>query len=145
MGLSWPYFNSMEHLPEKIICVMDGQCTLCSFGAKMIARFDRHDDIRIATAQSDLGQRLFVKAGLDPNDPQSWVVYHNQHLRTDADAVLYLSKFLSGPWQLARVLAVVPHRWRNGLYRVVARNRYRWFGRRNMCDLPDKHLQSKLL
>jgi len=130
---------------DKIICVMDGDCALCSFGARMIARYDHADQIRIATVQSDLGADLLTKTGLDPDDPETWLVTDGNQVLIKADAVIYLARILGGPARAILPLAWLPRAWRNKLYGVVARNRYRMFGRAKMCDLPDPNLQRKLL
>ena len=91
----------LEPLGEgRCLAVMDGECAVCSWGARTLARHDRADRIRITTIQSSLGRALCERAGLSPDDPDSWLVIEAGQAYTHASAVLRLSRHLSGPWSV---------------------------------------------
>ena len=133
----------MDALPP--IAVMDGACTLCSFGAKLVHRFDRIGDIRICQIQTEMGQKLLRDNGLDAFDPESWLFIEGENVFRDFDALIRIGE-RSGGW--ARVLMMfrlIPSPLRKRLYRVVAKNRYKVFGRREMCTIPDRKLQERMI
>ena len=131
---------------DKIILVMDGDCALCSWGARTIARHDRKDMFRIATVQSQTGARLLQEHGLDPGDPWSWLMIEDGQALTGSDAIVRAGRHLSAPWgAMARTGAVLPRFIREPVYRFVARNRIAWFGREDLCALPEPALRARLL
>ena len=125
---------------------MDGECALCSWGARTIARHDRQNLFRIATVQSETGAALLKRHGLDPGDPWSWLLIQGEDALTGSDAIIRAGRHLSAPWGLlARIGQWAPRLVREALYRLVARHRIAWFGRGDLCGLPDDRLRAKLL
>ncbi|MEN5274379.1 thiol-disulfide oxidoreductase DCC family protein [Stenotrophomonas lactitubi] len=118
------------------VIVFDGVCALCSRWVRFLLRFDRQERFRFAAMQGAQGSALLRAHGLDAHDPTSFLLLDGQGAWTDTDAILRVLDALGGGWRLAGVLRVLPRRWRDGAYRVLARNRYRWFGRHDACFLP---------
>ena len=118
------------------IVVFDGVCVLCSGWVGFLLRHDRARQFRFAAMQGEAGRRLLDAHGLDPDDPMSFLLLDASGARTDSDAIIAVLARLGGGWRVARVLRWVPRRLRDPLYRRLARNRYRWFGRREACYLP---------
>ncbi len=130
----------------KIVLVMDGDCALCSWGARTIARHDTADVFRIATVQSETGSALLRRHDLDPNDPWSWLLIDGDHALTGSDAIIRAGGHLSAPWgPITRIGHVIPRFLREPLYKWVASNRIAWFGRGDLCGIPDEKLRAKLL
>ncbi|WP_316013826.1 thiol-disulfide oxidoreductase DCC family protein [Roseobacter sp. HKCCA0434] len=127
------------------LAVMDGDCALCSQGARMIARHDRSGEIRICTVSSALGTSLMRRHGLDPADPESWLFLEPGRATTGMDGFIAAGRACGGIGHAVRVLGVLPRPVRDWLYRRIARNRYRLFGRRQMCELPDPALRARLI
>lgn len=119
------------------IVVFDGVCVLCNGWVDFLLRRDRRGRFRFAAMQSPAGRRLLAGHGLDPDDPASFLLLDAQGAHTDSEAILRLLVRLGGPWKAAAAGWLLPRTWRDALYRQVARNRYRWFGRRPACRLPD--------
>lgn len=127
------------------ILVFDGVCMLCSRSVAFIVERDRAGRFRFAAMQSAKGRSLLLEHGLDPDDPLSLLVLDGQGAWSDSEAVLRVMATFGGLWTLAGLARVVPRRWRDAAYRVVARNRYRWFGRRDACLVPTPELRARFL
>jgi len=125
--------------------VMDGQCVLCSVGARLIARFDKVGEFRICRAQTPLGQSLLRHYGLSPSDPESWLYLVDGRAFTSLDAMIRVGRRVGGPGWLLQLLRLMPRAFQDWLYRKLARNRYRLFGRTDMCSIPDPALRARLM
>ena len=132
-------------IPEGPVAVMDAHCALCARGAAWIARNDRDAIFRIIPVQSELGQGLLTRHGLDPDDPASWLFLENGAAWTGLEALARVGWRLGGVWRGLAALRLLPRFVRGPLYRVVARNRYRMFGRADLCAMPDPEVQRRLL
>jgi predicted DCC family thiol-disulfide oxidoreductase YuxK len=86
--------------------------------------------------QSDAGKALLVEFGIDPDDPATFLVLDRGERLTESDASIHVIAALGGAWRMLGAARIVPRPWRDALYRTLARNRYRWFGRRSVCYLP---------
>ncbi|HMM65701.1 MAG TPA: thiol-disulfide oxidoreductase DCC family protein [Dokdonella sp.] len=120
-----------------MIVVFDAHCLLCSRSVQFLLRRDHRQQLRFATVQSPAGRELLCKAGIDAIDPESFVLVGSDRTWTESAAVLRVAHALGWPWRLAWLAWLVPAPLRDALYRVVARHRYRWFGRREACFLPE--------
>jgi len=127
------------------IAVIDGECALCNRVAQAIDRWDRTGDIRIATSQGSTGSAMMRKYGLDPSDPLSWLFVDDGVAYKEMDAVIRLARRIGGVARIVTVLALLPRPVRSWLYRLVARNRYRIFGRADICATPSPSLRSRLV
>ena len=127
------------------IAVMDAECAICSWGARMIHRLDRSASVRICPVQSPLGAALLRHYGLRPDDPASWMFLDQGAAHVDADAILHAGWRMGGWGRLTAALRVLPRPLRDWLYRRLARNRYVLFGRGDLCAMPDPTFQKRLL
>lgn len=127
------------------IAVMDADCALCSWGARMIHRLDRSREIRIAPIQSDTGAALMRAHGLDPQDPDTWLFIEDGTVWRDFDALIRIGLRSGGFGRVFVVLRLLPGPVRNWLYQRIARNRYAFFGKGDMCALPDPAFRARLL
>jgi len=131
--------------PGPIYVVMDAHCALCARGALWIARNDRAGVFRIVPVQTPFGRAALEAEGLDPDDPISWLYVEYGRAYTSLDAVIRVGWRLGGIWKALAVLRLVPPPMQDKLYRFVASRRYRWFGRADLCELPDPYVQRRLL
>ncbi len=127
------------------VAVMDAECAVCSWGARMIHRLDRSGDVRICPVQTPLGSALLHHYGLKPDDPSSWLFIDDGVAHVDFEAVLHAGQRFGGWARLTALLRVFPKPVRDWLYQRLARNRYRLFGRSDMCALPDPGFQKRLI
>lgn len=120
-----------------MIVVFDAHCLLCSGSVQFLLRHDKQQQLRFATIQSDSGRELLSGAGIDALDPNSFLLVDGSKNWTETAAVLRVANALGWPWRLAWIAWLIPYPLRDAIYRWIARNRYRWFGRREVCFLPD--------
>jgi predicted DCC family thiol-disulfide oxidoreductase YuxK len=86
--------------------------------------------------QTTGGKALLARYEIDPEDPTTFLVLDRGLVLTQSDASIHVMAAIGGLWRLVVVARVIPRAWRDWLYRLLARNRYRWFGRRATCYLP---------
>jgi predicted DCC family thiol-disulfide oxidoreductase YuxK len=106
---------SVPHIPhDGPLTVMDGDCALCTIGARMIARLDKREEVRIATAQSALGAALLAHYGLDPEDPDTWLAIIDGKASTSLPAMTRLARHMGGWGHVLAPLAIPPALCRTG-------------------------------
>lgn len=142
-------YRSDKHVPSFddrfAVAVMDGECSLCTTGARLIDRFDKAQNIRICPVQSPLGRALLVHYEMDPTDPESWIFLENGIAWTSFDAWIKAGEAVGGIGKLMRVFWVVPRPLRDWIYKRIARNRIAVFGKANMCSLASPSLRARLI
>lgn len=127
------------------IIVFDAECVLCSANAQFVLDHDRQGRFLLASMQGEAGTALYRRFGIDPADPDTLIVVDGDRARRDSDAILTIWAELGWPWRAATAFRLVPRALRDPVYRWVARNRYRLFGRRDTCWLPDPAFRDRLL
>ena len=137
--------GSTACIPDGRIVLFDAECVLCSANASFILSHDRHNEFYLASMQGEVGAQLFRQHGLDPKDPTTILVIEGAKVRRDSDAVLSIYEGLGFPWFFVRIFRVIPRFLRDPIYRFVARNRYRIFGKRESCWVPPEHQRSRVL
>ena len=123
------------HLNGRII-VFDGICHVCSGGVRFLARHRIEPPFKLIPMQSAEGKALLDKYGIDTEDPSTFLVLDRGLVLTQSDASIHVMASIGGLWRPVVVARVIPRAWRDWLYRLLARNRYRWFGRRATCYVP---------
>lgn len=127
------------------IIVFDAECLLCSANAQFVLNHDRRGRFLLASMQGEAGSALYRRFGIDPADPDTLIVVEGDRVRRDSDAILAIWTGLGWPWRAGAMFRVVPRALRDLIYRWVARNRYRLFGRRDTCWLPDPAFRDRML
>ena len=130
---------------DRPIIVFDGVCIFCSGFIKFVLRHDKSEKFRFVTAQSALGQALYQHYRLDTQVFETNLVIVDGRLHTKLDAFVQVMKRLPMPWPLFAVLQVLPRFLADRLYDVIARNRYRLFGRTEDCMVPPSRVQTRFL
>jgi predicted DCC family thiol-disulfide oxidoreductase YuxK len=118
---------------------------LCNGSVRFIIARDPEAYFRFAPLQSETGRRLLVESGLSDSPPDSIVLIQGGRAYTQSAAALRIARRLRFPWPLLYALILVPSFFRDWLYDLIARNRYRWFGRREVCMTPTPELRSRFL
>jgi predicted DCC family thiol-disulfide oxidoreductase YuxK len=132
------------------IVLYDGVCGLCNHLVQFLLKRDTKDRFRFASLQSEFAQTLMTKHGVDPHDLDTVYVVKdhgqaNETLLGRSDAILYLLSELDGVWKATGVGRVLPKGFRDAVYKMVARNRYRMFGKHESCMLPEPKHRAKFL
>lgn len=127
------------------IILFDGVCNLCAWAVRFIIERDPHELFRFAALQSETGQKLLAQHGLNRNSMDSFVLIENDRARTESSAALRVARHLSGAWPLSFAFTILPCAVRDPLYRFIARNRYRWFGKMDSCLMPTPELRARFL
>lgn len=125
--------------------VMDAHCSLCARGVKWIAHNDHQELFRIIPLQSELGNALMLHYELNPADPMSWLFIEDGCAYSSMDAMIRVGNRLGGMWKTLNILRVIPKQAQDYLYGLIARNRYRFFGKTNLCNTPDPEIRKRLL
>ena len=123
------------HLNGRII-VFDGIRHVCSGGVRFLARHRIEPPFELIPMQSAEGKALLDQHGIDTEDPSTFLVLDRGLVLTQSDASIHVMAAIGGLSRLVIVARVIPRAWRDWLYRLLARNRYRWFGRRATCYVP---------
>ena len=118
------------------VVVFDGTCVLCSSWVTFLLRNAEHGRFRFSTTQSAAGRALLEAHGVDADNPSTFLFLEDGRAYTESDAVIRMLRALGGAWRVAALGKVLPRRIRDAVYRWVASNRYRWFGRRQHCFFP---------
>jgi predicted DCC family thiol-disulfide oxidoreductase YuxK len=126
------------------VILYDGVCVFCSRWIRFVATRDAKHRFRFTAIQSDYGRRLAQTFGIDPEDPDTNAVVHGGVATFKSDAALTVLSHLPG-WQWVRVLRAVPKPLRDAVYNLVARNRYRIFGKYEECFLPDESFRARVI
>ena len=127
------------------IIVFDAECLLCSANAQFVLNHDRRGRFLLASMQGEAGSALYRRFGIDPADPDTLIVVEGDRVRRDSNAILAIWAGLGWPWRAGAMFGLVPRLLRDPVYRWVARNRYRLFGKRDTCWLPDPAFRDRLL
>ncbi|WP_444919405.1 thiol-disulfide oxidoreductase DCC family protein [Microbulbifer sp. CnH-101-G] len=134
--------------PEKIV-LFDSQCNLCNGWSRLLLKYDPHCRFTLCRVQSQAGQYYLRKLGLPLQTYESVILLERQGSAFlqyhKSEAALRISAGLDGYWRYLAFLRYIPRPVRDWLYDLVARNRYRWFGRRASCLLPSAAQKHRFL
>lgn len=136
--------TSAGDAPHPVV-LFDGVCNLCNGSVQFILKRDPQGRFRFASLQSEAGRSLMAKHRLDPDVLSSVVLLEDGRVWQESSAALRIARHLPGGWKLLRVFAVIPRPIRDAVYRWIARNRYRWFGKTETCWLPTPELRGRFL
>ncbi len=126
----------MQESIHSNIILFDGYCNLCSRVVQFVLKYDKHKRFRFASLQEEVGQKLLRQYNMPTQEFNTVIVIVNNRMYTHSTAALMLVRNLSGLWPMLYVFIIVPVFIRDRMYNWVARNRYRWFGKRNSCFIP---------
>jgi len=129
----------------KNIIVFDGVCVLCNAWVKFTLHFDRQEKFHFVVAQSDLGEEIYRSLDLKSDDYDSFIVVTEGKIHTKLDGVFALFTTLGFPWKILSLGRILPLPLKNLLYDLVAKNRYRLFGKRDTCMIPTPEIRARFL
>lgn len=128
------------------IVLFDGVCNFCNASVRFIIDRDYKNVFQFTSIQSETGQAL-LKEYNAPNDLSTIVLIDKElgKVYTKSSAILYIAKYLKAPWFLFFGFIIVPKPLRDLAYTIFAKNRYRWFGQKDVCEIPSMEVQSRFL
>lgn len=130
---------------DPAVLLIDGQCLLCNKIIHFVVKRDKARAFRFAMLQSPIGKQLLVEGNFPIDDLNTFVMVQGEQYYTKSEAALRVFRRLNGWWRILYMFIVVPLAWRNWVYDIIARNRYRIFGRANVCLLPTPELMGRFI
>lgn len=137
----------IENLPkDKQLILFDGVCNLCNSSIQYVIKHDQKHRFMFAALQSEAGQKLLETYQIDTSKTDTIVLYSEANgLSIKSSAALKIAKYLGFPRNLMVVFLIVPTFIRNWVYDYVAKNRYKWYGKKDECMIPTPELKQKFL
>lgn len=130
----------------KKVILFDGVCNLCNSSVNRVIRWDKKNLFLFASLQSEFGIKLVEKLGIDTSQIDSIILYDpGVSYEVKSSAILKITNDLGGWWKLMNIFWIVPTALRNYVYDFVAKNRYKWYGKKDSCMIPTPELKAKFL
>jgi predicted DCC family thiol-disulfide oxidoreductase YuxK len=130
--------------PQPVL-LFDGICNLCNSSVQFILKHEKNSELKFAALQSQFGQELLSQYKLTSPKMNSVILVSDGKVYLASDAVIRVCRFLKFPWNLGSVLIVIPRPLRDFFYKKIAKNRYRWFGKKESCMVPSPGRRSRFL
>ena len=135
----------MNELGKHPVILFDGLCNLCSASVQYVIKHDPQRIFRFASLQSPRAQKILSGHNLSLNDYSSFVLFTGNKIYTRSTAALMVAKKISGIAKLLYPLIILPKFIRDTVYNIIAKNRYKWFGKKQACWLPTPELKNLFL
>jgi predicted DCC family thiol-disulfide oxidoreductase YuxK len=132
--------------PNKKIILFDGVCNLCNSAVQFVIKYDHKDVFRFVALQSELGQQIIKHIGINTQNIDSIILYEpGIAYYYKSEAALQIAKNLDGFFHFGTVFKIIPTSIANQLYDYIAKNRYKWYGKKESCMIPTAELKAKFL
>ena len=137
----------MVNIPNnKKLILFDGICNLCEASVQYVIKYDKKNVFMFTALQSDAGQQIIQKFNIDTNKVDSILLYTPKNgIDSKSTAALKIANDLGFPQSIMTVLFIIPPFIRNWVYDYIAKNRYKWYGKKESCMIPTSELKSKFL
>jgi predicted DCC family thiol-disulfide oxidoreductase YuxK len=132
-------------MPQPPIILFDGVCNFCNSAVNFVIKRDKNSILKFTTLQNGIAHQLLAHQKIPANDLSSFVFIENEKIYTRSTAALRVCKYLTGLWPLMYGFIIVPKFIRDGIYNWIAKNRYRWFGKKEECMIPTPQIKAKFL
>ena len=131
---------------DKKLILFDGVCNLCNNSVTFVIKRDKQNMFLFAPLQSEIGARIIKEKNIDTQKTDSILLYEpSGELSIKSTAGIKIASGLGWPWKLMNVFYIIPPFLRNLVYDFIARNRYKWYGKKDACMIPTPELRSKFL
>ena len=130
---------------QQPVILFDGVCNFCNGAVNFVIKRDKKGIIKFAPLQSDVAMKLLTEYNLSTQDMRSFVFIEKNQVYTRSTAALRVCRYLDNLWPLLYGFIIVPRFLRNGIYDLIAKNRYKWFGQKTTCMIPTPEVQSRFL
>jgi predicted DCC family thiol-disulfide oxidoreductase YuxK len=133
-------------VPERAaIILFDGVCNLCNGWVKFVIQRDPNGTFRFAAQQSPTGRAIIEDHVRGADELSSVILIEGDAIYVESDAVLRILAQLGPPWSWITFFRIIPRRVRDACYRFIAKHRYRWFGRTEVCQVPSADMRSRFI
>lgn len=137
---------NIELPKEKQLILFDGVCNLCNSSVVYVIKHDKHDRFRFAPLQSEIGKAVISKFNIDTVKTDSILLYSEDFgLKTKSSAAIAIASKLGFPRNIISIFSIIPSIIRNWFYDFIAKNRYKWYGKKENCMIPTPELKQKFL
>jgi predicted DCC family thiol-disulfide oxidoreductase YuxK len=130
--------------PQRII-LFDGVCNFCNSGVQFALKRDKTHSLQFTPLQGETAKKLLPRYNINPTTLTSVVLIDGDKAHTQSSAALRICRYLKGGWPLLYGFIIVPRFLRDAVYNFIARNRYRWFGKKDSCMIPSPEQKSRFL
>jgi predicted DCC family thiol-disulfide oxidoreductase YuxK len=139
--------NNIEDLPKnKKIILFDGVCNLCEKSVQLIIKNDKNDNFRFVALQSELGEKIINYINIDRSKTDSIILYEPGYAYYyKSKAAFRIAIYLGGFYSIISLFRFFPVFLTDGIYDYIAKNRYKWYGKKDQCMIPTKEILNKFL
>lgn len=131
--------------PQDRVLLFDGVCNVCNASVQFILKHDPRGAVRFASLQSEVGQEILKWCDLPTSDFDTLVFFEEGRAHLRSSGALRIAGHLGWPWKIAKLALVLPAPLRDLGYRLIAHNRYRWFGKKDECMIPTPDIRARFL
>jgi len=132
-------------MEKQTIILFDGVCNLCNGAVQFVIKRDKKKYFSFASLQSSEGRKLLEQYDLPLTDFNSFILIEHRQVYSGSNGILRVAKKLNGFWPLLYAFIIVPKFIRDRIYKWVAKNRYKWFGKKDTCMIPTPELRARFL
>ena len=132
-------------MPGHPIILFDGICNFCNSAVNFVIKRDKRGTFRFAPLQSNIAGRVLAAYQMPGGDLRSFLLIENGKIYTRSTAALRVCRYLYGLWPVMYGFIIVPAFIRDRIYNWISKNRYRWFGKKEECMIPDAGIRSRFL
>lgn len=130
---------------QDLVIFFDGVCNLCNSTINYVIDHEPKGYFKLCTLQSEKGEVFLKNYNLIPKEVKTVILYENNRLYTRSTAALKIAKRFKGPVKVVWIFIIIPRFLRDPVYNYIARNRYRWFGIRDQCRVPNPEIQNRFI
>lgn len=132
-------------LYDSRVIFFDGVCNFCNYWVNFVIKRDRKKKLKFTTLQGETARQLLPQYHINPSSLSSVILIDKGKAYTQSSAAIRICKYLNGGWKLFYGLIIIPKLIRDYFYIIVARNRYKWFGKKNECMAPTPEIRERFL
>jgi len=130
-------------MAQKSVIFFDGVCNLCNASVQFAIEHDKHDIFKFTALQGNYAKAILPKFNIDLERINSIILVENDRLYTKSSAALRIAKKLNGFWPMLYAFMIIPKFIRDWFYDIIAKNRYKWWGKQESCWVPTPELKEK--
>ena len=130
---------------SKSVILFDGYCNLCNSQVNSILRFDSKKFFYFSNLNSSFSKKVIKENKVESLEGNTIILYHNNKIIIKSNAAIKIAYLLGGFFKIFIIFKILPNFIRDGIYDVISRNRYRWFGKSDSCYIPKKEILDRFI